>query len=49
MLPPDAQARHLASHFVQAKRDANTLLARHAAVALNLKVQCGLRCHFQAI
>jgi hypothetical protein len=33
---------------VQAKRDANPLLARHAAVAFKLKFQCGLRCHFRA-
>jgi hypothetical protein len=34
---------------VQPKGKADPLLARHAAVAFELKVQCGLRCHCMAI
>jgi hypothetical protein len=30
---------------VEAKRNTNTLFARHAAVAFKLKFQCGLGCH----
>jgi hypothetical protein len=34
---------------VQPKGKADPLLARHAAVAFELKVQSGLRCHGKAI
>jgi hypothetical protein len=34
---------------MQAQRDPTPLLTRHAAVALKLKLQCRLRCHFAAI
>ena len=49
MLPADSQARHIASQFMKAKRGACPLLARHDTVAINLSLQCGLRCHFGSI
>lgn len=49
MLPADSEARHLASQFMKAKRGADPLLARHESVAINLNLQCSLRCHFGSI
>ena len=49
MLATDSQPRHVAGQFVQAKGKTDPLLARHAAVAFELKVQSGLRCHCMAI
>ena len=49
MLSADSQARHLASQLMKAKRGAYPLLARHDTVAINLSVQCSLRCHFKSI
>ena len=49
MLPTDSQARHLASQFMKAKRSADTLLARHDTIAINLSFKCSLRCHFKSI
>ncbi len=45
MLPPDAQARHLASQFVQPQGDGNPLLASHPTVEFELELLCGLGPH----
>jgi hypothetical protein len=34
---------------MKAKRGADPLLARHESVAINLNLQCSLRCHFGSI
>jgi hypothetical protein len=45
MLSANPQARHLAGQFMESQGNTNPLLARHAAVTIKLKFQCGLRCH----
>jgi hypothetical protein len=34
---------------MKAKRGTDPLLARHDTVAINLNLQCSLRCHFNLI
>jgi hypothetical protein len=45
VLPANDQARHIASQFMQPKRDSDPFFPRHCGVAFDLHLECGRRVH----